>query len=187
MSADWSQLLASAEYLGELYDGSPPPTDACDLFYVHIDEREDSVTLGFDSRAFPVNPLPEWRGKDFNTFEFHLYFTWVTGLRVTGWGATEAKVIDLTVRDGGHFDVTLGSEASGITFRAAAARLARTRAYLARDNQGEAAEEEADDDDQGFADPPGEDAEYQVDQYPRSGSGANRSPRDGSRNSGGEV
>ncbi|UIX31125.1 Imm50 family immunity protein [Streptomyces sp. GQFP] len=122
MSADWSQLLASAEYLGELYDGVPPSTDAYDLFYVHIDEREDSVTLGFDTRAFPVN-LP-----------FHLFFTGVTGLRVTGWGASEVKAIDLTAHDGGHFDVALGSEASGITFRAAAARLTRTRAYLAWGN-----------------------------------------------------
>lgn len=134
MSADWSQLLASAEYLGELYDGAPPPTDACDLFYVHIDEREDSVTLGFDTRVFPVNVPPEWREKNFNAFEFHLFFTGVAGLRVTGWGASEAKVIDLTARDGGHFDVALGSEASGIAFRAAGARLTRTRAYLAGDN-----------------------------------------------------
>ncbi|MFI1354028.1 Imm50 family immunity protein [Streptomyces sp. NPDC020898] len=134
MSADWSQFLASAEYLGELYDGAPPSTDAYDLFYVHIDERENSVTLGFDTRAFPVNLPSEWRGKDFNAFEFHLFFTEVTGLRVTGWGASEAKVIDLTVRDGGHVDVALGSEASGIAFRAAAARLSRTRAYLASDN-----------------------------------------------------
>ncbi|MGW1713048.1 Imm50 family immunity protein [Streptomyces sp. NPDC002156] len=136
MSADWSQLLASTEYLGELYDGAPPPTGECDLFYVHIDEREDSVTLGFDTRAFPVNPPPEWRGqgKDLNAFEFHLLFTGVTVLRVTGWGACEAKAIDLTARDGGHFDVALGSEASGITFRAAAARLTRTRAYLASNN-----------------------------------------------------
>ena len=134
MSADWSQLLASTEYLGELYDGAPPPTDECDLFYVHIDEREDSVTLGFDTRAFPMNPPPEWRGQDFNAFEFHLFFTGVTGLRVTGWGASEAKAINLTLRDGGHVEVALGSEASGITFRAAAARLTRTRAYLASNN-----------------------------------------------------
>ncbi|NEC87637.1 Imm50 family immunity protein [Streptomyces sp. SID12501] len=134
MSADWSRLLASPEYLGKLYDGAPPPTGACDLFYVHIDEREDSVTLGFDTRVFPVNLLPEWRGKNFNAFEFHLFFTGVTGVRVTGWGASEAKVIDLTVRDRGHLDVALGSEASGLAFRAASVRLAGTRAYLATGN-----------------------------------------------------
>ncbi|WUW86846.1 immunity 50 family protein [Streptomyces sp. NBC_01451] len=58
---------------------------------MHIDERDDSVTLGFDTRAFPVNLPPEWRGKGFNAFEFHLFFTGVTGLRVTGWGASEAS------------------------------------------------------------------------------------------------
>ncbi|MDQ0932311.1 hypothetical protein QFZ49_002241 [Streptomyces turgidiscabies] len=53
---------------------------------------------------------------------------------VTGWGAPEARAIDLTVLDGGLFDVALGSEESGVAFRASAVRLAKTRAYLAWDN-----------------------------------------------------
>jgi hypothetical protein len=131
MSAELFQLLASAAYLGELYAGVPPLPGACDLFYVHIDEREDSVTLGFDTRIFPVNPPAEWEGKDFNAFEFYLVFTEVDDLRVTGWGAPEARAIDLTVLDGGLFEVALGAAESGVTFRASAVRLAKTRAYLA--------------------------------------------------------
>jgi len=134
MSADWLRLLASSEYLGGLYDGAPPLPDVCDLFYVHIDERENSVTLGFDTRSFPVNPPAEWEGKELNAFEFYLVFAAVEGLQVTGWGAAEAKEIHLATHGGAFFEVVLGSEGSGIAFRAATVRLAKWRGYLASDS-----------------------------------------------------
>ncbi|MET8857604.1 Imm50 family immunity protein [Streptomyces sp. NPDC004579] len=130
MSADWSRILTSPEYLGNLYGSLPPSAPSCDPFYVHIDERENSVTLGFDTRVLPENVPAEWREKGFNAFEFHLVFAGVTGLRVTGWDATAAGSIDMTVR-AEVFEVTLGSRQSGITFHASTARMARTRAYLA--------------------------------------------------------
>ncbi|MFE5032115.1 Imm50 family immunity protein [Streptomyces sp. NPDC056683] len=130
MSADWSRVLASPEYLGELYEGTAPAAGSCDPFYVHIDERNVSVTLGFSTRILPANAPAEWREKEFNAFDFYLAFEGVTDLRVTGWGASEAKNIGLAVHE--HcFDVVLGTQDSGITFRAATARLARTHAYLA--------------------------------------------------------
>lgn len=130
MSADWSRLLASPEYLGELYDRTPPSVHSCDPFYVHIDEREDSVTLGFHTRVLPVNPPAEWRAKGFNAFEFYLVFAGVERLRVTGWDAVAAGSIDISRREK-LFEVILGSPDSGIAFHASAARLARTHAYLA--------------------------------------------------------
>ncbi|WP_328454307.1 immunity 50 family protein [Streptomyces sp. NBC_00386] len=130
MSADWSRLLASPEYLGDLYDRTPPSAGSCDPFYVHIDERGTSVTLGFDTRILPVNSPAEWHEKGFNAFEFHLAFGGVEGLRVTGWNATAAGSIALTVHEE-LFEVALGSPGSGIAFRASTARLASTRAYLA--------------------------------------------------------
>ncbi|MEU6277370.1 Imm50 family immunity protein [Streptomyces populi] len=130
MSADWSRLLASPEYLGKLYGSTPPPADSCDPFHVHIDERENSVTLGFDTRVMPVQAPAEWREKRFNAFEFHLVFAGVSGLRVTGWDAAAAGRIDMAVREE-DFEVTLGSPESGIVFHASTARLARTHAYLA--------------------------------------------------------
>jgi len=130
MSADWTRLLASPGYLGALYDGTPPPAGSCDPFYVHIDERGTSVTLGFDTRILPVNAPVEWHEKGFNAFEFHLVFEGVSGLRVTGWDAAAAGRIGMTVREE-NFEVTLGSPESGIAFHASTARLARTHAYLA--------------------------------------------------------
>ncbi|ELP69987.1 hypothetical protein STRTUCAR8_07116 [Streptomyces turgidiscabies Car8] len=76
-----------------------------------------------------MNPLAEWAGKGFNSFDFYLVFADVEGLRVTGWGPPEAGAFDLSVIGGGLFEVALGSEESGVTFRASAVRLARTRAY----------------------------------------------------------
>ncbi|MFI0965032.1 Imm50 family immunity protein [Streptomyces sp. NPDC021080] len=133
MSADWSRLLASPHHLGNLYGSSPPSAASCDPFYVHIDERENSVTLGFDTRILPANTPPEWQEKGFNAFEFHLVFEGVTGLRVTGWDAAAAGKIDMTVGPE-FFEVLLGSRESGIAFHASTARLAGTRAYLASDS-----------------------------------------------------
>ncbi|MEU9381540.1 Imm50 family immunity protein [Streptomyces sp. NPDC048279] len=131
MSGDWTRMLAASNLLGELYGDVPPTPDRIDLTYVHIDERENSVTLGFDTRHLPVNSPEEWTVNGFNAFAFSLVFTGVDGLRVTGWGAAEARQVDIPVRHGGVFDVILGTEGSGITFRAPAVRLAGTRAYLA--------------------------------------------------------
>ncbi|PKT70030.1 hypothetical protein CW362_26335 [Streptomyces populi] len=130
MSADWSRLLASPEFLGKLYGSDPPSADSCDPFYVHVDERENSVTLGFDTRVLPVRIPAAWREKRFNAFEFHLVFERVSGLRVTGWDAAAARRIGMVVREE-NFEVILGSPGSGIAFHASTARLARTHAYLA--------------------------------------------------------
>ncbi|MGY6023139.1 Imm50 family immunity protein [Streptomyces spinosirectus] len=121
MGADWRRLLDSA---------------GCRLFHVHFDEREDSATLGFETREFPVNPLQEWVEKGLNAFEFYVAFTGVTDLRVTGWGWAEAQRIEVVAVGGGQaVNVSLGSETSGIAFRASAVRLAKSRAYLASDSE----------------------------------------------------
>ncbi|MFI6561551.1 Imm50 family immunity protein [Streptomyces sp. NPDC050534] len=132
MGADWRRLLSSQGFLAAQYGDLPPAPDACRLFYVHFDERGNSATLGFETREFPVNPLQEWVEKGLNAFEFYLTFTHLTDLRVTGWGHTEAQRVGLAVdEDGRLLDVTVGSDTSGIAFRASAVRLSKSRAYLA--------------------------------------------------------
>lgn len=97
MDADWRRLVRSAD---------------CRVFYVHFDERDNSATLGVETREV----------------EAYLVFTGLTGLRVTGWGHEEAGRIEVAPRDGQFADVLLGSEASGIRFRAAEVRQAERRA-----------------------------------------------------------
>ncbi len=102
MSADLSQLLT----LPESYD----------LFYLHIDERENSVTLGFDA------------------FEHYLVFVDIEGLRVTGWGPAEAREVNLTAQEDGSVRVVLGTDTSGVSFQASAVRLTKTHGYRAPDH-----------------------------------------------------
>jgi hypothetical protein len=130
-ASDWMKVLRSPQFLGELYEGSPPIPEQCDLFYVHIDERGNSVTLGFDTRSLPSNPRPEWREKPFNSFEFYLLFSDVIEFRTTGWGAAEAREIQFKAEPAKAITVSLGRDESGIRFRAASMRLASTRVYLA--------------------------------------------------------
>jgi hypothetical protein len=77
------------------------------------------VTLGFERRERT------------DRLEFFVVFTRVDGLRVTGWGADQAKEVRVSVLDGGGFDVMLGPRESGIVFRAAVARLGKSRAHPA--------------------------------------------------------
>lgn len=130
-ASSWRKILGSPGFLGELYEGIPPTVTQCDLFYVHIDERDDSVTLGFDTRSLPSNPHPEWLERPYNSLEFYLIFSDVTEFRATGWGRIEASEIDITAAPGQKIAVVLGSKESGISFRAASMSLASTRVYLA--------------------------------------------------------
>ncbi|MFJ8155630.1 hypothetical protein [Streptomyces sp. NPDC094468] len=85
------------------------------LSSVHLDERENSVTLGFR------------RSADGQGFAFHVVFTQTEGLRVTGWGAAEARKVRVSGGAEDGYDVRLGWEESGIRFRAAGARLGARR------------------------------------------------------------
>jgi hypothetical protein len=131
MSAEWERLLTSQDRLGTLYGDAPPKPEDCHLFYVHLDERDKSVTLGFETRRLPARMPGEWAVKEFNTVEFYLVFPDVMGFRATGWGASEARRVRLKAREGGLFEVTLGTTASGIRFEAPAPRLTKVRPYLA--------------------------------------------------------
>jgi hypothetical protein len=132
--SEWSQLLSSPGFLGELYDGAPPAPDYCELFYVHLDERADSVTLGFDTRTIPTNPLPEWGSRRCNAFTFYLVFTDTQGVRVDGWGPSVAGEVHLITSTGGQLEVTLGHTGSGMTFEASSVTLTTPGTYLASDS-----------------------------------------------------
>ncbi|MGW5368434.1 Imm50 family immunity protein [Streptomyces sp. NPDC004009] len=130
-ASEWRRLLGDAHLLGGLYEGRPPTPDECELFYVHADERGDSVTVGFDTRRLPSCPDTAWGDVTYNRFEFYLSFFDVADLRVTGWGAREARSVDLAASPGGAIRVSSGDAGSGIHFTASSMRLAHARVYLA--------------------------------------------------------
>ncbi|MFJ4690027.1 Imm50 family immunity protein [Streptomyces sp. NPDC088766] len=112
----------------------PPAPEKCDLFYVHIDERGDSVTLGFETVHLPSHPLPEWSEKPYNRLEFYLLFCGVTEIAVAGWTASEAESFGVSAVPEKEIAVRLGRDQAGMRFRASSVRLANTRVYLAAES-----------------------------------------------------
>ncbi|MFC9645738.1 Imm50 family immunity protein [Streptomyces mirabilis] len=129
-ASDWTLFMAPGAQLSDLYDAAPA-LSSCDLFYVHIDEREDSVTLGFSTRQLPSNPPPEWQERDYNTVEFYLVFASVEGLLVKGWGPPPRKEVKISSQEEGRIAVSIGPDGSRMEFRASSMTLAHTRRYLA--------------------------------------------------------
>jgi hypothetical protein len=75
--SDWTGIVGGTEALTDAYI-TPPNLNECKLHYAQIDERETSVTLGFETSVLPSKPPAEWAGREYNTVEFYLKFTDVT-------------------------------------------------------------------------------------------------------------
>lgn len=118
----------------ELY-ADPLRLDACSLQYVHIDERGDSVTLGFDTGRLPDFTPLAWEGKSFNTFQLYLLFQDVFDLTVSGWGEGSRHDVRFTAHDSGRIGVTTGSPTLSLSFDAATVALSRYRFYLASESE----------------------------------------------------
>ncbi|MEU3460997.1 Imm50 family immunity protein [Streptomyces sp. NPDC006733] len=101
------------------------------LFYLHIDERETGVTLGFELDRLPDHPIPEWTGKGFNAFEMYLSFTGVSGLEIDGWAFAFQGAVSVERDPGGGIRVEISGPAESVVFRAGAAALVKARAYRA--------------------------------------------------------
>ncbi|MEU9554964.1 Imm50 family immunity protein [Streptomyces fumanus] len=127
--SDWTHVLRHGG-LTDLYE-DPPAPDLCQIFYVHIDERGDSVTLGFSTNSLPTTVPLEWQEQEYNTVEFFLTFSKIADLKVTDWGPSCAQQIDVARGADERFDVRLGSTRRGISFTSPSVELTRKRAYLA--------------------------------------------------------
>ncbi|MEV8586766.1 Imm50 family immunity protein [Streptomyces sp. NPDC051180] len=137
-ASDWTSLVESAKGITDLY-ATPPSLNggACELFYVHIDERGTSVTLGFETSAMPSYPPAAWTAKEYNTLEFHVKFTGVKGLRIAGWdsSARHATVGLSRVEGDAGLVVSLEGPGSFLGFTASASSVTRVRPYLAAKGQ----------------------------------------------------
>ncbi|MFF4433157.1 Imm50 family immunity protein [Streptomyces sp. NPDC001513] len=122
----WPELAA-------LYE-TPPDLSSCPLNYVHVDERDTAVTLGFETPLLPDHPRPEWKEEHYNTFRFFVMFTGVDELRITGIAAEHPDRRDRTVRvivsDIGRQQVSVTSDNRSITFSAAASAVVHSRVEL---------------------------------------------------------
>lgn len=122
----WPQLAV-------LYD-TPPDLSSCPLYYVHVDERDTSVTLGFESSRLPDHPQPDWQEGTYNTLRFFAVFSGVDELRMTGIAAEHPdlhdRTVSLTETVTGRQRVSVTSSTRSISFTAETSRLDRIRVYL---------------------------------------------------------
>ncbi|MFE5676860.1 Imm50 family immunity protein [Streptomyces erythrochromogenes] len=128
-TAPWPELAA-------LYD-TPPELSSCPLYYVHVDERDTAVTLGFETARLPDHPEPEWARRAYNTLRFFVVFTGVEDLRMTGLAAGHPDGGDRVLISGsgcgsgdGRRRVTVTGTGRSLSFSAAASAVTRTRVYL---------------------------------------------------------
>ncbi|MFF4848193.1 Imm50 family immunity protein [Streptomyces sp. NPDC001194] len=121
---DWPELTALYEVLPEL--------GSCALHDVHIDERDTSVTLGFETAHLPEHPLPAWGepGTAYNTLYFTLVFTGIRDLRISGILAEAERTVRITGAAAGRWEVAVDGVVRSIRFSAAGSRVTRVRAGL---------------------------------------------------------
>jgi hypothetical protein len=127
---DWTTFLTNPSDVLDLYD-KPPTVDSCDLFYLHIDERDTSITFGFDSRELPARPLQKWQEKEFNSIEFFVSFIKVSHLSVDGWESQGQKKIRISRNSAGEMVIRVTSDGSNLAFRAESASVTHFHPYLA--------------------------------------------------------
>ncbi|MFE5481362.1 Imm50 family immunity protein [Streptomyces sp. NPDC056527] len=131
--SDWTLMVDSAEEITAAY-AAPPRLNECELFYVQIDERDASVTLGFETSVLPSSPPHAWTGRPYNAVEFYLKFMRVKELRITGWDSSARDAaVTLGRRDDGSVHVSVEGDRSHLDFTASASLLTRTHPFLRAD------------------------------------------------------
>ncbi|MEU2576806.1 Imm50 family immunity protein [Streptomyces anulatus] len=128
-ASDWARLLDDPQSIQSLYD-EEPDLNQCDLFHVLVDERGNSITLGFKTAHTPARIRPEWEGKVYNSFTFYLVFSWVEQLAVQGWAAPAHKRVSIRSDPDEKLSVAIVSEEASLLFRARSVALSAARVGL---------------------------------------------------------
>lgn len=129
-ASEWADLLAEPWSTRETLS-APPELDDCTLDSCHIDERDTSVTLGFDTRRVPDSSIPGSAESQANALEFFVTFMSVAELRISGWTGEVGGTVSMSRSESGGIAVSIDSSAWRISFQARTALLTRARAYLA--------------------------------------------------------
>ncbi|WP_326694249.1 Imm50 family immunity protein [Streptomyces sp. NBC_01766] len=127
---DWTAFLSNPRDVLDLYE-EPPLLGGCDLFYLHIDERDTSITFGFETRELPAHPRQEWKEKPFNSIDFFISFAGVSQLHIDGWVNPGQKEIDISRNADGGFAVRVASDGSDLDFLAESISLTHFHPFLA--------------------------------------------------------
>ncbi|MCH6159950.1 Imm50 family immunity protein [Streptomyces marispadix] len=127
MPADWTELLADASGLTDVYS-TAPALERCKLHYLHFDERGTSATLGLSTGDLPDRPHPEWEAKPFNSLTFYLVCEEITKVALNGW-ELPAPTLELTPAAAG-VSVVAENEGSSLHLTAESVRVEGVRTTL---------------------------------------------------------
>ncbi|MCX5212299.1 immunity 50 family protein [Kitasatospora sp. NBC_00240] len=122
---DWSALLADPAPVRSVLGVPAPPLNGYDLFSVHLDERDASVTLGFTAPGLPAAAAAEWAERGHTAVEFFLVLTGVDEVEADGW--THRPLDSITLADG---SAVLSGHGTRISFTWTGAGADRPRGYL---------------------------------------------------------
>lgn len=128
-ACSWLELLDNPQIIQDLYDVEPDLSSS-ELFHVLVDERGNSITLGFQTDQTPARHGLDRDPGDFNSFEFYLTFFDVQGFTVKGWGAPAEKEITYSRSATGNLSVKIVSVGTLLEFQARAASVANVRVGL---------------------------------------------------------
>ncbi len=128
-ASDWARFLDDPQSIQSLY-AEEPDLSQCDLFHVLVDERGDSITLGFKTAHTPARIRPEWEGEVYNSFTFYLVFSRAHELAVQGWAAPAHKRVSIRRNPDEKLSVAITSDESSLLFRAHSVALSGARVGL---------------------------------------------------------
>lgn len=121
---DWSADVANSESLRDVLGAPPPPLIGYRLDFVHADERESSITLGFSSPTVSSGAAGLWQARGYNAVEFCLVCSEVSGFVVDGWTCEPLRSAALTGRG-----VVLEGETTRVSFEVGRIRASPPRGY----------------------------------------------------------
>lgn len=125
-TSSWGRFLDDPQSLYTLCD-KEPDLDRSDLFHMLVDERGDSITLGFQTDRTPARIRPEWEGTPYNSFTFYLAFSGVQELVIQGWAAPACTTVSIRRDPDERLAVTIASEGTSVGFRAHTVSLTAAR------------------------------------------------------------
>ncbi|MFJ9577651.1 Imm50 family immunity protein [Streptomyces sp. NPDC101191] len=130
-ASEWTSLVDPEGTLSGLFGATNLPLASCELFYLQIDERERSVTIGFETPNLPPHPPASWGERPYNMFEFYLEFTDVSGLSISGWAASARAGIAFEAHGSRSVRVSIRHADTHLHFTATGSSVSRLHPYLA--------------------------------------------------------
>ncbi|GHH76766.1 hypothetical protein GCM10018781_48640 [Kitasatospora indigofera] len=134
--SDRAQVPAAPDDLAGLLDGlhagllsGLPAFEDLDLFHLLVDERGDSVTLGFEHAGLPPAPPRDRVDRGLNAVEFFLVLSGLTRLQIDGWDYRGPAEYTLSRTRSGHALLSMRGPGSNVEIEFAAARVEGLRAF----------------------------------------------------------